>query len=151
VLLESSVGDLKKKEAPRGAEVICMRHYPRFLPKRNGREYRRVLAPDERLFREFRDARLLLQDHNRAFDAVEYEKRFWLSQSGLEELERWASMARRRNVVFFCQCKTGEKCHRHLLLLMAQKFFQVRIAPLPFEYPIFRQRLRGENSVFAEL
>lgn len=128
MLYRISVQDIKDKKITRrvGYIAVVMQYYPRFLAKTLIDEYTRELAPDRRLFTEFKNLEKELGDHNLAFDKVEYENRFTLTDLGFMALERLSTLATDRNVYLACQCTPLQKCHGDLLLLLAKARFQAK-------------------------
>ncbi|MBI2192176.1 MAG: DUF488 family protein [Planctomycetes bacterium] len=119
-LLESYVSDLKN--VPPEGRIFVMR--------KRGHD---LLAPPEDLFRDFKQrekelkARGLgkIEAHNRAWEEVEYERRFadqfWRHPSAIEELKHIAERARQQDVYLICYEKPPKKCHRFLLLQFARE------------------------------
>lgn len=126
-----------------GHLVVAMRVYPRFLPRGLTDEYTRSLAPDAALFGRYRAIKKQSCQQNLAFQAAGYEQSFALSQEGMDDLARLASVSSRRNVFLICQCDRDEYCHVDLLLLMAECHFGARPGELPHRYEAFRERLRS--------
>jgi uncharacterized protein YeaO (DUF488 family) len=143
MLYQAWVAELKEKRITKsmGHIAVCMRYYPRFLNRTLCHEYIRALAPSDELFTDFRAALERTGDQNQAFEEVEYEKRFELGEEGLAELARLCDLARTKDVYLVCQCAKNEKCHRHLLLLLAERLYGAQIDRIRFEYPDFRARL----------
>lgn len=139
MLYRISVQDIKDKKITRrfGYIAVVMQYYPRFLPKTLIDEYTRELAPDRALFTEFKNRENELGDHNLAFDKVEYEKRFTLSDLGFAALERLSTLASDRNVYLACQCSPLQKCHGDLLLLLAKVRFHAKAQHPRVLYPGF--------------
>jgi len=50
---------------------------------------------------------------------VEFEKRFEISDEGMEELKLLSKMAEEQNVYLICQCCDYDRCHCDLLLMLA--------------------------------
>ena len=145
MMYQASVGELRRGRITRtdGHVAIVMRHYPRGLAKSHAHEYLKALAPEDSLFEDFRAALERSGDHDRAFESVAYEERFDVSAEGRTELVRLCEIARSRDVYLVCQCERGEKCHRHLLLLMAREWFGTTIDRIGPSYPVFEERLRS--------
>ncbi|HYG75755.1 MAG TPA: DUF488 family protein [Planctomycetota bacterium] len=143
MLAQAAVEDVKAGRLKSNDHiVIAMRHYPRGLKKPANSEYLQVLAPGDVLFKDFyKHKDDLGEDHNTAFEHCRYEKRFGLTSAGLAELQRLCELSKSKDVVLVCQCGPGERCHRELLLLLAQKWYGAKTAPLRFSYPFFEQRL----------
>lgn len=145
MLRQGSIDDISSGKLSRasGHLVVCMRYYPRFLKKEDRDEYVHELAPDEKLFNEFKAMQKKLSDHNVAFRLVRYEERFRLSETALAELKRLSDLARQKDVYLLCQCGPGERCHRDLLLLEAQKRFGAEIEKPRMPYPVYEKRLKA--------
>ncbi len=128
MLYRISVQDIKENKITTrfGYIVVVMQYYPRFLAKTLIHEYCRELAPDRALFTEFKAMEKTLGDHNLAFDRVEYETRFRLTDLGIQALERLSAQASDRNVYLACQCSPLQKCHGDLLLLLAKNNFHAK-------------------------
>lgn len=143
MLYRAAVQDVKSGRISRryGHLVVVMQHYPRFLRSELVDEYLRELAPERGLFSEFKAKDRELKDHEVAFDQVSYEKRFWLSPKGWEELERLSGMARERDIFLICQCRPLERCHGDLLLLAARQRFGALTQFPRKAYPEFERRL----------
>jgi uncharacterized protein YeaO (DUF488 family) len=139
MLKQASVDQVRRGELTRkdGYLVITMRFYPRGLRKALRDEYRADLAPDPALFKDFKRWQLRL-GHEAAFERSRYEKRFFLGERALETLERLAVRSRRRDVYLICQCEVGERCHREILLRIAQKRFGAKIGKVHHSYPNVR-------------
>ena len=142
MLRQASVGELKKGEVSRerGYIVLAMRRYPRGVSKTLRDEYVAALGPPAELLDELH-ALKKSHSHNDAFAAARYEERFELTEPGIEALERLAELSRSRDVYLICQCKPDERCHRELLLLLAQARFRAQIAPLRFAYATYEARV----------
>ena len=143
MLCEASVGEVKRDRIGAGKVVVCMRYYPRYLKKELVQDYHRELAPDEVLFADFRASLEKSGDHNLAFESVGYENRFSLSDKGFERLAEISELSRKQDVYLVCQCERGQKCHRHLLLLIAEKYFGAQIDRVRLPYPDFATRLEA--------
>lgn len=139
MLYRISVQDIKEKKITRrfGYLAVVMQYYPRFLAKTLIDEYCHDLAPDRALFTEFKEMEKTLGDHNLAFDRVEYEKRFRLSDLGIQALERLSALSTDRNVYLACQCAPLQKCHGDLLLLLAKNHFHAKTQHPRVSYPEF--------------
>ncbi len=128
MLKQASVRQIRSKEISRkdGYIAITMHFYPRGLSKDLRDSYLRSLAPDDKLFRQFKVAEKAFGHHG-AFKKVNYEKRFHLSDQALDDLRLLSTLASRKDVYLVCQCEVGEKCHREILMLIAEKLFHVKI------------------------
>jgi hypothetical protein len=149
MLKQASVGDLKSEKISRDQGdyiVISMCFYPRFVRRELRDEYLSDLAPDRVLFGEFKRVQRATGDHNGAFARVSYEKRFALTNEGIEHLARLSTLAHERDVYLVCQCTVGERCHREMLLLMAKQWFTAKAEPPTNDYPVFRKRLSKRFS-----
>src|SRR4051812_33899567 len=122
MLYQASVKDLLSERVSRDRNhyiVITMRRYPRFLNRQYRDEYVSEMSPDWELFEDWLTAKRDHSDHNGAFTRSSFEKRFTISKLGLEHLARLCTIATTRDVYFVCQCTTGERCHRELILKLA--------------------------------
>lgn len=139
MLYRISVQDIKEKKITKrfGYLAVVMQYYPRFLAKTLIDEYCHDLAPERALFTEFKAMEKDLGDHNLAFEKVEYERRFALTDLGLQALERLSGLSTDRNVYLACQCSPLQKCHADLLLLMAKKLFNAKTQHPRVTYPHF--------------
>lgn len=117
--------------------VAMMKEIPSYIPKENrifvmrnrGHDH---LAPHEKLFKEFKARDIELQRsgldsiaaHNQAYADVEFERRFveqiMSDPAALIELKKLKERARNEDVYFICYEKPPKKCHRFLLLEIAQ-------------------------------
>ena len=142
MLRQASLQELKDHVVTKrhGHLVMATRYYPRFLSRHDIHEYRSVLGPEKELLDHFKKLDKTLNDHNLAFERAGYEEKFNLSIAGAAELERLARLSLDQEVYLICHCERGQKCHRELLMIMAQEFFGVSIAPLSNDYPVFRKR-----------
>lgn len=142
MLKQASVSDLRqgKLTKSQGYLSICMRTYPRGLKKEFSDEYRSDLAPDTKLFRDFKELQAKV-GHEKAFEDCRYEERFELGRRPLMHLEYLAKLSREQDVYLICQCELGEYCHREILLLTAQQKFAATIAPVFHSYPVYMKRL----------
>ncbi|MCW8132299.1 MAG: DUF488 family protein [Planctomycetota bacterium] len=149
MLHQASLADLRDGGVSRdsGHVVLTMRQHPRGVEKTLRDEYVSDLAPSAAMLKEFLALKRKLNgDHNYAFHAAGYERKFGLSEKGIAELKRLAELAKGRDVYFICQCEADQRCHRELLLLLARKWYRAETSALRFEYPIFEARIRpGER------
>ena len=145
MLDRASVAEVKAARVSKadGYLVVAMRLYPRFLPRGLTNEYTKSLAPEAALFGRYRDLKKQSGQQNQAFQSAGYEQSFALSQEGMHDLARLASLSMDKNVFLICQCDRQEYCHVDLLLLMAESRFGASIGKLPYDYPAFRERLRN--------
>lgn len=147
MLYRASTKDVKDGRVNRryGYIAVVMQHYPRFLAKDLMDEYVHALAPDRKLFSDFKAKDRELKNHDLAFDTVDYEARFELSAEGMGHLERLSALAIDRDVFLVCQCQSLERCHGDLLLLQARTFFNAKIQRPRLRYPTFETRLESLN------
>lgn len=140
----ASVAEVKLSNVSRadGYLVVAMRVYPRFLPRDLTDEYTKSLAPEAGLFARYRALKKESGQQNQAFQAAGYEQTFGLTEEGTGDLARLAALSSRQNVFLICQCDRQEYCHVDLLLLLANHRFGARIGKLPYDYEVFRRRLR---------
>ncbi len=149
MLKQASITQIRNGEITRrdGHLVIAMCHHPRGLPRAARDEYRRDLAPDHALFREWK-SREKKMGPDQAFKKSRYAKRFRLSPEGREKLSQLSWLSQRRDVYLFCQCELGARCHREMLLLLARREFGARIGMVYHRYPEFL-RSAGKSSLRA--
>jgi hypothetical protein len=142
MLKQASVRLIRSGEVTRhhGFISICMCYYPRGLIKELRDEYRSDLGPDRVLFKEWRQYEIL-DGHEKAFQLSNYEERFRPSSRSLTHLRHLARMAVTEDVYLVCQCEMGERCHREMLLLMAESLYGAPIGPIFHRYPEFVKRL----------
>lgn len=139
------LGELKVQKAgfrENNHIVVCMHYYPRFYKKENFDEYQGSMSPQKDLLDELKTIERKIKDHNLAFDKVHFEKEFTLSPLGMEQLKRLSDLASKKDVTLVCQCKSGEKCHIDLLLLLAKHLFHARTERVIIPYPDFQRRLK---------
>jgi uncharacterized protein YeaO (DUF488 family) len=151
MLRQASVGDLFSGRIQRkdGYIAVVMKHYPRGLRRELRDEYVRILSPPFLLFREFRRYKLSLVDHDEAFEACDYEDHFWIEEEGFDDLKRLAKLSRAQDVYLVCQCNVGERCHRELLMMLAQKLYGAE-TELFNSYPKFKKRLVSKRDAPLE-
>lgn len=144
MLKQASIAQIKNKELPRHNShlVVTMRFYPRFLKKELRDEFIAELAPDRDLLKEFNAAQKRLNDHNSAFADVDYNRRFELSQSAWQHLQRLAELSHSKDVYLACICAMGERCHREILLVLSARLYGCRIGDVFHDYPEFMDRYR---------
>lgn len=142
MLKQGSVADLKSGIIPRADShiVVTMRFYPRFLRKEMRDEFLCVLAPEKQLLSEFNAAQKKLGSHNPAFGEVDYERRFNLSPTAVGHLHRLADLSIQKDVYLLCICKLGDRCHREMLLLLANKLWKTETGEIFHDYPHFLAR-----------
>lgn len=142
MLKQASIKQIQKGEVSRekGYVVATMAFYPRGLKKELLDEYRVDLAPDKELFKEFKQCQAEV-GHDEAFEKSNYENRFELSRRATEHLKQLVKMSETQDVYLACQCEMGQRCHREILLLIAEKEFGAKTDPLFHTYPKFESRL----------
>lgn len=141
MIKQASVSQIQRGEVSRkdGYIVIAMCFYPRGMRKELRDEYRRDLAPDRVLFKEWQKYEQEF-GHDAAFAKSNYEKRFQLNK---ENLERLAKVAEEKDVYLVCQCQMGERCHREMLMVAAHELWDAGIDQVFNEYREFSKRLRS--------
>lgn len=120
--------------------AICMCFHPRNLRSEMRDEYLPRLAPDRALFREWKEREKAV-GHESAFAAVNYEERFQLSRDALEDLHRLALKSVEQDVFLVCQCASGQRCHRELLLLVARAAWDTKLGHVYHRYECFEARI----------
>jgi hypothetical protein len=152
MIRQATVEDIGNKRITKlhGDIVVVTQYYPRFLKRNLIHEYHRVLAPTRALLSEFKDTERARVDesHDDAFDDVNYEEKFTLSKEGMAVLAAWAERSKERDVYFVCHCRIGQRCHREILLLAAEKYFGAKISKTHFPWTVIRRRLE-EHSLEA--
>jgi uncharacterized protein YeaO (DUF488 family) len=137
---EVQSGQITKKQ---GYLLVATRYYPRFLRRNLIDEYASHLAPNKNLLTEFKFYEKKLDDHNCAFNEMQYEKKFTLTGDGCDDLKKIGSLSRKKDVYLICYCRRGERCHRELLMLMARDLYGTPIGRLYNSYPQFQTRLNN--------
>lgn len=142
MLKQASIKQIQSGEINRqkGYIVATMAFYPRGLKKELLDEYRSDLAPEKSLLKDFKHFQALV-GHEEAFSKSHYEERFALSRRATEHLKELIKLSEKQDVFLACQCGFGERCHREILLLIAQKEFGAKTDPLFHSYPHFEARL----------
>lgn len=142
MLKQGSVSQLRRGELTKadGYLVIAMAFYPRGLKKDLWDEYRSDLAPGRDLFKDWKEVESH-DGHDAAFQKTDYEGRFQVGRRALEHLESLAKLSRTQDVYLICQCEMGERCHREILLLLAQQAFQAPVSPVFHSYEKFMSRV----------
>lgn len=142
MLKQASVDQLRQQTLPREHSwiVIAMRHYPRGVKKEWSNEFRHILAPSEDLLREWKTFEKEF-GHEHAFVASNYEERFELSPTALYLLKKYSEQSHDKDIYLVCQCDLGERCHREMLLLIAQKKYGALIDPVFHTYPQLEKRI----------
>jgi uncharacterized protein (DUF488 family) len=72
---------------------------------------------------------------------VDYEARYQLGPDAFNELQRLAKLSEEKVVYLVCQCSTGERCHREMLLLAARELLGAKVGNIYHSYPTFQARL----------
>jgi uncharacterized protein YeaO (DUF488 family) len=144
MLKQTSVKDIRSQfiSPSDGYVAITMIRYPRALRRELRDAYIKILAPDLKLFLDFRKHLEKTRSHELAFEGSKYERRFTLSSEALAKLKELSELSQKQDVYLVCQCAVGEHCHRELLLLTAKKMFNATIGPVHQNYPTYNQRLR---------
>ena len=148
MLKQASVSDLIMDRVSREKAyiVITMRRYPRFVNRLLRDEYINTMSPDPVLFQDWLSAKRACGHHNPAFPKSRFEERFRINEEGFQQLERLSRFSRDRDVYLICSCKTGERCHREMVLMLAKAFFKAKVEAPRNEYPVFSERLRGPRA-----
>ena len=142
MLLQASVDQVRQQEISRDNSqiVITMCYYPRGVKKEWRDDFRSELAPDRKLFKDWKQLEKQA-GHDQAFELSQYEDRFSLSPVALYHLKKYSELSHRQDIYFVCQCKIGEKCHREMLLLTAKEKYNASIGPVFHLYPVFKNRI----------
>jgi uncharacterized protein YeaO (DUF488 family) len=127
--------------------VVAMRMYPRLLSKNMIDEYQCSLSPEPRLFAEYRELCRRHDNHEIAFQEVNYEERFDLFKEGRENLARLGELSKACDVHLVCKCKQTQHCHVDLILIMARHLNGTPIQDLPFQYARFESRFAGGREI----
>jgi uncharacterized protein YeaO (DUF488 family) len=149
MLRQASVSDLIMDRVSRSRKtyiVITMRRYPRFVNRALRDEYTPEMSPEPSLHEDWLSAKRKYNDHNGAFARTHYEKRFTISEKGYEQLKRFSEMSKKKDVYFICSCRVGQRCHREMVLLLAQKWFKAKIDQLSHFYPQFEKRILSPTA-----
>jgi uncharacterized protein YeaO (DUF488 family) len=161
MIKQCTVEDLKNNRVTKqhGQIILITRYYPRFLKKNLFHEYQPCLAPTRELLKEFKncektlfeaDPRSLDAAHNLAFEQMNYESKFTLSEEGLAEIDRLSQLSRSSQnggqVFLACHCPVGIRCHRELLMIIGEALFGAKIARLHFPWTTFRDRLKNGDA-----
>lgn len=144
MLKQARVEDISKNRVTKlhGHIVVVTHYYPRFLKRKLIDEYIKELAPSRELLTEFKDIEKSAGDHNQGFEAMNYQSKFTLSESGLAELARLSSLAMTKDVYLICHCAVGQCCHRELLMMIAKEQFGASVSRIYQSYPVFFERLK---------
>ena len=129
-----------------GHIAICMCFHPRNLAARFRDEYLSSLAPDQELFRDWQEKRDEV-GHDRAFAEARYQERFHLGAKAFRDLERLTELSREKHVYIVCQCETGFRCHREMLLLTARQEFGAETGLVYHQYPTYLARVSALRRV----
>jgi uncharacterized protein YeaO (DUF488 family) len=145
MLKQASVEDIAQRRITKlhGQIVVVTHYYPRFLKRQLIHEYTKILAPSRELLSEFKTAEALC-GHEEAFAQVGYEEKFQLISGAAEVLGEMANLAFSRDVYLVCHCKVGTRCHREILLLLANSLTDVPIARVHFPWTTILRRIKGE-------
>jgi uncharacterized protein YeaO (DUF488 family) len=148
MIRQATVEDISNERVTKrhGRVVVVTRYYPRYLKKKLIDDYFAVLAPPKPLLHEFKEREVQMNaDHDGAFEAIDYESKFTLSEAGLALLQEISAESARRPVYFVCHCKLGQRCHREILMLAARELFGATIGKVYLEYPVILERLRARG------
>jgi uncharacterized protein YeaO (DUF488 family) len=139
---QASVQQIRNNEINReaGHIAVVMRFYPRGLSKTLRDAYLPDLAPARGLFKDWQ-AQVLRVGHDQAFATVDYESRFQISRYGLEDLKRLVEISKSKKVYLVCQCHLGERCHREMLMLIAETEFGASVGHRFHDYPVLLARI----------
>jgi uncharacterized protein YeaO (DUF488 family) len=143
MLRQATVEDISNRRITRrhGRIVVVTHYYPRYLRKPLIDEYEKRLAPTRELLEEFKSKEEETGDHDLAFDLVDYESRFTLSDAGLSELHRLAEKARASEIYLVCHCAIGTRCHREILMVLAHELHGAPTSRLSFAWGKIKSRL----------
>jgi uncharacterized protein YeaO (DUF488 family) len=149
MLKQASVSDLIMDRVSRSRKtyvVITMRRYPRFVNRELRDEYTPEMSPEPSLHEDWLTAKRKYDDHDGAFARVHYDKRFTISEKGLEHLKRLSELSKKKDVYFICSCRVGQRCHREMVLLLAKKWFKAKTDKVTHEYPEFEKRIASPTA-----
>jgi uncharacterized protein YeaO (DUF488 family) len=144
MLKQGSVSDLIMERVCRGRKnhvVITMRRYPRFVNRLLRDEYTPEMSPEPKLHEDWLTAKRKYNDHDGAFARAQYEKRFTISEKGLEQLKKFSELSKKKDVYIICSCRVGQRCHREMVLLLAKKWFRAKTVEITHRYPEFEKRI----------
>ena len=150
MLRQASVSDLIMDRVSRGPNtyiVITMRRYPRFVNRALRDAYTPEMSPEPSLHEDWLSAKRKHDDHDGAFARTRYEKRFTISEAGLEYLKRYAKLSREKDVYFVCSCRVGQRCHREMVLLLARKWLGAETDAITNDYPELEARLTSLEAI----
>lgn len=148
MIRQATVEDISSERVTKrhGRVVVVTRYYPRYLKKKLIDDYFAVLAPPKELLHEFKEREEQMSaDHDGAFEAIDYESKFTLSDEGIAVLRDLSEESKTRPVYLVCHCKIGQRCHREILMLAARELFGATIGKVTLEYPVILERLKGEG------
>jgi uncharacterized protein YeaO (DUF488 family) len=142
MIKQTTVAHIQRQHIPRENThiVVAMCFYPRGLKKDLRDEYRRDLAPDVKLFKDWQKFEKEF-GHELAFQKSDYENRFTLSPAAVEHLGVLCEISQKKDVYLVCQCRVSERCHREILMLTAQKLFGAKTSMIYHKYPDYERRL----------
>lgn len=143
MIKQATVEDIKANRVTKrhGYIAVVTHYYPRYLKKKLIDEFNPSLAPSRDLLKEFKEKEHEIDDHNRAFDLIEYEEKFSLTTFGIDELRRISEVSHERDVYLVCFCQVGQRCHREILMILASVLYGARISRLHFTWDKFRARI----------
>lgn len=143
MLKQATVEDISNSRITKrhGRILVTTRYYPRFLKKKFVDEYLAILAPTKELLTEFKESEAALENHDQAFEKVSYEEKFTLDEGAREVLRNLAEISREQDVYLVCHCRIGQRCHREILMLIAQKLFDAQTARIHNAYATIEERL----------
>jgi len=152
-LKQASVSDIRKQRITRkhGKIVLTMCHYPRGVERKLVDKYVKSLAPNKTLLTTFLKLKDQLGDHNQAFAAARYETLFHLTEEGMEELEVISNESKLSDVFLVCQCNENEKCHRDLLLILAEEMFGAKVCKRQFSFNGYSSRIAKMGKVSSKI
>ena len=142
MMKQARVEDIANRRITRlhGYIVVITHFYPRFLKRNLLHEYIKELGPVRPLLKEFKDMEVSLSDHDEAFEKIDYESKFTITEGGWAELRRLVELSSARDVYLVCHCSLGQRCHRELILLAAHRVLGASIVKLSHSYPVFSER-----------
>ena len=148
MIKQARVEDISNRRITRvhGRIIVVTHYYPRFLKSQLIDEYFKSLAPSRELLTEFKEAEEKLGDSNLAFEQIDYENKFWLSENGFAELQSLAIEAQTKTIYFVCHCPIGQRCHREILMVIANELYGAPVGKLHFPWEKFRARLPATKS-----
>lgn len=99
-----------------------------------------ILAPTKELLTEFKAREDELEDHDKAFEAVDYEHRFTLDAGAKEILRELSEEAKTRDVYLVCHCQIGQYCHREILMVLAKLLYGAPVGRIHHPYDVIAKR-----------